>query len=195
MYSELKSALVEASANDNILFVCITGSGDYYTSGNDLNNYTQTNGSDSIEELTKQATDSFREFIDTFIEFKKPIIGLVNGPAVGVGVSLLGLFDLVYASDKATFHTPFTKLALIPEACSSYTFPLIMGDLKAKEVLLFNRKLNAIEAYERGLVNEVIQNDKFQVEVEKRIQEFSKLPKNVSSKKTSASQSKFYQTF
>ena len=55
-----------------------------------------------------------------------------------------------------------------------------MGDLKAKEVLLFNRKLNALEAYERGLVNEVIPSDRFQIEISKKLEEFSKIPPNVS---------------
>ena len=85
-----------------------------------------------------------------------------------------------FKSNAATFHAPFTKLGLIPEACSSYTFPLIMGELKAKEVLLFNQKLSAFEAYERGLVNEVIPSDRFQIEISKKLEEFSKIPKNVS---------------
>ena len=55
-----------------------------------------------------------------------------------------------------------------------------MGEIKAKEILLFNRKLNATEAYERGLVNEVIENDKFELVIAKKLEEFSKLPKNVS---------------
>ena len=53
-----------------------------------------------------------------------------------------------------------------------------MGELKAKEVLLFNRKLSAFEAYERGLLNEVIPSDRFQIEISKKLEEFSKIPKN-----------------
>lgn len=119
--------------------------------------------------------------MNAFINFSKPLIGVVNGPAVGISVTLMGLFDYVFASDKATFNAPFTKIAQSPEACSSYTFPRLMGPIKASEFLLFNRKLTAQEAFERNLVTEVLSHDKFETEVWKKIEEFSKLPREVNS--------------
>lgn len=73
-----------------------------------------------------------REFVNTFIKFKKPLVALVNGPSIGIMFTTLALFDLVIASDKATFAAPFTELALSPEGCSSYTFPLLMGRIKVE---------------------------------------------------------------
>jgi peroxisomal 3,2-trans-enoyl-CoA isomerase len=74
-------------------------------------------------ELADFAYDIMIPFVDSFIEFKKPLVSVVNGPAIGIGASTLGLSDLVYAHDSSTFITPFTMLGQSAEACSSYTFP------------------------------------------------------------------------
>jgi Delta3-Delta2-enoyl-CoA isomerase len=177
MYLELREALSEADSNSNILFVCITGAGDFYCSGNDLSNFSKNMGEKSIQELAKEGRDFLEVFVNSFINFSKPIIGIINGPCVGISFTLLGLFDLVIASDRATFHAPFTKLGQSPEACSSHTFPRLMGTTKASEILIFNRKLTAQEAYERNLINEVIPHVNFQQEVWKKVEDFSKLPR------------------
>ncbi|XP_042318402.1 enoyl-CoA delta isomerase 2-like isoform X3 [Sceloporus undulatus] len=176
MYNEIIEALEEAAKDDSVITV-ITGSGDYYSSGNDLNNYANI-PTDNIEEEAKKSAQNLKNFVDHFIDFPKPLIAVVNGPAVGISVTLLGLFDIVYATDRATFHTPFSNLGLSPEGCSSYTFPKIMGLAKAAEVLLFNKKLTAAEACSQGLVTEVFPDNAFQKEVWIRLKEYASLPRN-----------------
>ena len=80
----------------------------------------------------------------------------MQGPAVGVGVTMLLHCDLVYASDKATFHAPFVDLGLVPEAASSLLLPRIAGHQRAAEMFLLGRKINATRAREFGFVNEVV---------------------------------------
>ena len=68
-----------------------------------------------------------RNFVAAFIEYPKPLIAVLNGPAVGIGATFLPLCDAVFMSDKATLKTPFGSTAQAPEGCSSYTFPKILG--------------------------------------------------------------------
>lgn len=70
---------------------------------------------------------SSRTFINTFIQFKKPIVAAVNGPALGLGAAILPLCDIVWANEKAWFQTPYMAYGQTPDACSSLTFPRIMG--------------------------------------------------------------------
>ena len=116
-------------------------------------------------------------FIGKFISFPKILIAFVNGPAVGISVSILGLFDGVYASSRSTFALPFTRTAQSAEGCSSVVFPGLMGSLRAKDLLLFDRKLTASEAEQRGLVTRVIDEKLFESETEKIAMEILSLPK------------------
>lgn len=171
MYQDIMRALKKASTDNSVITV-FTGTGDYYSSGNDLNNLTNDAG-----EIATSAR-LLREFVNCFIDFPKPLVAVVNGPAVGIAVTLLALFDAVYASDRATFNTPFIQLAQIPEACSTYTFPKIMGPAKAAEMLLFGKKLTAREAWAQGLVTEVFPESTFETEVWTRLKTYAKLPPN-----------------
>ncbi|NXI46270.1 ECI2 isomerase, partial [Galbula dea] len=176
MYREIIKALQAAGKDDSTLAV-LTGNGDYYSSGNDLSNFASVQPGE-MGKMAKDGAELLKEFVDCFIDFPKPLIAVVNGPAVGICVTLLGLCDIVYASDRATFHTPFSQLGQSPEGCSSYLFPKIMGSAKATEMLLFNRKLSAAEACAQGLVTEVFPDWTFQKEVWARIEAYANLPKN-----------------
>ncbi|KAG8571620.1 hypothetical protein GDO81_011723 [Engystomops pustulosus] len=176
MYKEVCSALDDAGQDDSVLTV-ITGQGDYFSSGNDLNNALRA-FKGSPDEMVKETSGVVRNFVCKVIDFPKPLVAMVNGPAIGIATTILGLCDLVYASDKATFNTPFSKLGQHPEACSSYTFPRIMGLSKATEVLLFNKTLTAREACNVGLVTEVFPDATFKKEVWSKLIDYATLPKN-----------------
>lgn len=72
-------------------------------------------------------TYRFRDFIKSLATFNKPIVAGVQGAAVGLGVTMLPLFDLVIASDKATFCTPYAKLGQIAEGAAVYTLSHVLG--------------------------------------------------------------------
>lgn len=173
MFIDIPMALAEADNNPNVVLILITGTGKYFSSGNDLGNYLRP--SDDFEADIIKGTKSFENFTNGFINLRKPLIGLINGPAIGAAFTILALFDMVIASDEATFHAPFTGISLSPEGCSSFTFPRLMGQVKASEILLFNRKLTAQEAMERNLVTEILAHSGFEERALERVEQFSRL--------------------
>lgn len=177
MYQDVAAALKEADQDPSVIACCMTGNGEYYSSGNDLSNYTGNMMEGDVEAKIKEGCDMCGNFVLGFIEFSKPLIALVNGPAVGISFTVLGLFDMVISSDKANFSAPFTKIALSPEGCSSYVFPRLMGKIRAADVLMFNKKLTAGEAFNYGIITEVIASREFEEKSMERLQTISKLPK------------------
>ncbi|XP_011875669.1 PREDICTED: enoyl-CoA delta isomerase 2, mitochondrial [Vollenhovia emeryi] len=152
MYKELTALLNESAENDQVLLFALTANGDFFSSGNDLS---ATMGDASLT----SARAIIKEFIDAIIMYPKLLVAVVNGPAIGIATTILGIFDIVYASDKAYFHTPFSSLGLVAEGCSSYTFPILLGHSKAGDVLYLGYKLTAQEANQHGLVSKVYHHD------------------------------------
>ncbi|KAK6057964.1 enoyl-CoA hydratase/isomerase family protein, partial [Cooperia oncophora] len=107
-----------------------------------------------LKEMAESAAQVLKQYIQAYIDHEKPLICLINGPAVGIAVTVLPLFDYVIATDRSTFHTPFSTLGQSPEGASSYTFPILMGQLRASEFLILNKKFSAHQALDAGLINE-----------------------------------------
>ncbi|XP_065440989.1 chromodomain Y-like protein isoform X2 [Chrysemys picta bellii] len=166
---EVQSALNTAAADDSKL-VLLSAVGSVFCCGLDFIYFIRRLTDDRKRESTKMA-EAIRNFVNTFIQFKKPIIVAVNGPAIGLGASILSLCDVVWANEKAWFQTPYTTFGQSPDGCSSLTFPRIMGLASANEMLFSGRKLTAQEACAKGLVSQVFWPGTFTQEVMVRIKE------------------------
>ncbi|XP_017351900.1 chromodomain Y-like protein [Ictalurus punctatus] len=166
---EVQSAMATASADDSKL-VLLSAVGNVFCFGLDFIYLIRRLTDDRKRESIKMA-ETIRAFVNTFLQFKKPIIAAVNGPAVGIGASILPLCDVIWANEKAWFQTPYAIFGQTPDACSSVTFPHIMGVASANEMLLSGRKLTAQEACAKGLVSQVLWPGTFAQEVMARIRE------------------------
>ena len=97
---------------------------------------------------------------NAFLDFPKPILVAVNGPAIGASVTSATLCDGIIASEKAMFSTPFGWLQIPPEGCSSVQFARLMGEKNAARMLFEEGwKPNAAEALEAGLIQWVVPHD------------------------------------
>lgn len=170
VYTKLAQLLNEDANNDKVSVTIITGAGEYYSSGNDIVSALQ----DTDMDVSLGRVDTL---IRAFIEYPKLLIAVVNGPAIGIAATTVALCDIVYASNRATFTTPFLKLGLCPEGASSFLFPRQMGRSRATEMLFFGRSLTSKEAHDCGFVAELFEHGK-QDELIEKLRAYGKLSVN-----------------
>ncbi|XP_077414449.1 chromodomain Y-like protein [Vanacampus margaritifer] len=166
---EIQSAMATAASDDSKL-VLLGAVGSVFCGGLDLLHLLARLTDDRKKESVKMA-ETIRTFVNTFIQFRKPIVAAVNGPALGLGAAILPLCDVVWANEKSWFQTPYAAYGQTPDACSTFTFPRIMGPPAANELLLSGRKLTAQEACAKGLVSQVLWPGTFTQEVALRVKE------------------------
>jgi len=143
-YDDLRDALADAQANDDVRVALVTGAAGTFTAGQDL---AEMGG---IEHDDDQP-HGFTPFIDRLASFDKPLIAAVGGVAVGIGVTMLLHCDIVYIADSARLRAPFVSLGIVPEAGSSLLLQLAVGYQRAAELLYTSRWLDAAQAVEIGL--------------------------------------------
>lgn len=144
MYAGLANGLNEAAGDFAVRAVVLTSEGDHFTAGNDIADFL-------ANPPTNEDSDVAR-FLGSLLEFPKPLIASVKGNAVGVGTTMLLHCDVVVAGPSAKFSMPFASLGLVPEAGSSYLFPLLVGYQRAAKIFMTGESFDADSAVTMGLV-------------------------------------------
>ena len=156
MKRELLDAFARADADDDVRAVVVTGAGRAFCAGADL-----SGGGDTFDVNRRGGTvdeaprDGGGEVSLRIYESRKPVIGAINGPAVGVGVTVTLPMDVRLASESARFGFVFTRRGIVPEAASTWFLPRVVGPSQAAEWLLSGRVFGAEEARVGGLVRSV----------------------------------------
>ena len=151
MYAAMAEALAAAEADDDVRVVLFHGSREAFTAGNDIEDF--------IERPPSGEDAPVFRFLMAVSRATRPMVAAVNGPAVGLGTTLLLHCDLVYAAQDARFSMPFTQLGLVPEFGSSYLLPLVAGYQRAAELLLLGEPFDAERARAAGFVTAVLPPD------------------------------------
>jgi enoyl-CoA hydratase/carnithine racemase len=168
MYAALADALERGDAEKSVRVITLTGTGDSFSSGNDIADFMQ-------QEPTPGETPVLR-FLRVISTTSKPLVAAVNGLAVGVGVTMLLHCDLVYAAETATFQLPFVNLGLVPEAASTLLLPRMVGHQRASELMLLGEKFDAGTARSIGLVNAVHPTQALGAAVKERVEMLASKP-------------------
>ena len=170
MANELVAAFDRASADDSVAAIVVTGSGKAFCAGMDLSSEGNVFGLDETQRPTLQDLDDrFEdpEIVDgvrdtggrvslAIFRCLKPVIAAINGAAVGIGATMTLPMDVRIASDRARIGFVFGRLGIVPEACSTWFLPRIVGMSQALELVYSADIIDASTALELGLVREVV---------------------------------------
>ena len=158
MMEEIISTLDSLEADDSVHAVIITGKGRAFCAGADLSSGQDT-FNPSFDDFAVQESDFRRDsggiLTLRMYKFLKPIVVACNGPAVGIGASMQLAADIRLASDQARFGFVFNNRGIVPDACSSWFLPKIVGISRALELTYSGRIIDAQEALQLNLVSSI----------------------------------------
>lgn len=168
MYEDLITAFADANADDAIRVVVVLGTNGVFSAGNDIGDFIQNPPTD-------QTSAVFRVLV-SISTFPKPVVAGVDGPAVGLGTTMLQHFDMVLATHDARFRMPFVPLGLVPEGASSVLMPMFVGLHRASEWLLLGDVFTAEDAHRAGFVNYVVESAELEAKVMEKAEALASRP-------------------
>ena len=156
MSRELMQAAIQCSEDAAIRAVLLTGTGRMFCAGGDLKSFAAHGRGAPLASHLKEVTIYLHSAVSRFLRMDPPLIGVINGVAAGAGMSMACACDLVLAAESSRFTMAYTRAGLTPDGSSTYFLSRAVGMKRATELVLTNRMLSAQEAYEWGIVNQVV---------------------------------------
>ncbi|MGW0040920.1 enoyl-CoA hydratase-related protein [Rhodococcus sp. NPDC003348] len=160
MCERILAVMDECDADDTVRAVVLTGTGRAFCAGADLASGGDTFVLGDDPETGGAPADQGGRVALRLYRSAKPVIAAINGPAAGVGVTMTLPADVRIASDTARFGFVFTRRGIVPEACSSWFLPRVVGISAALRWTLGGKMVPAAEALEHGLVSEIVPADR-----------------------------------
>ena len=157
---ELKQVVTEDAADPAVRAVLITGAGRGFSSGADLKAGFEQSPEDGRPDVRRELHEVYHPIITGVRRLPKPVIAAVNGPAVGIGLSLALACDLVLAAESAFFGLAFVNIGLMPDGGSTLFVPAAVGKARAFEMALLGERVPAQKALDWGLINRVHPDDR-----------------------------------
>ncbi|RLA20675.1 MAG: enoyl-CoA hydratase [Gammaproteobacteria bacterium] len=171
MYAALSSVFSTAAKDNSVKGLLIQGTGDHFCAGNDLADFA----------LWPQLASEGKELpvtklIQQVISFPKLLIASIQGSTVGIGATLLLHCDMVIASRNTQIIYPFTSLGLIPEFASTLLLPELVGQARARQILLLGEMIDGEEAYKLGLISTLCDDGELTTTTQQKCDKVRKLP-------------------
>jgi enoyl-CoA hydratase/carnithine racemase len=167
LWEGLHQAFIEAGENDEVAVVVLTGAGGNFSSGVDLNDFSNIEGEHPFDKCAR-----------AIAAFDKPLLAAASGIAVGGGATMLFHADVLYVGESLRMRLPFVNLGLVPEFASSYTLQAAIGSRKAAELFYTAEWIDANKANESGIVNGVFADSEVLAKVLEKAAEIAQWPVN-----------------
>jgi 2-(1,2-epoxy-1,2-dihydrophenyl)acetyl-CoA isomerase len=169
----LSAGLARAKADDAVRAVLLTGAGRGFCAWADL---AANAGIPGPRDVSQGLRERYHPIILAMRQFPKPIVGAVNGVAAGAGMSIALACDIVLAGESASFLQAFTRIGLVPDCGSTWFLPRMVGDVRARALVMLADKISAADALQYGLVWKVYADDKLLPEALATAQKMAQMP-------------------
>jgi 2-(1,2-epoxy-1,2-dihydrophenyl)acetyl-CoA isomerase len=154
---ELLAAAFAIEASTAVRAVVLTGRGKNFCFGGDLKGMVNSGG--DVQAYLSELTVNLHAAMTQLARLDAPVIAAVNGTAAGAGLGLVLAADLAIAARSAKFVAAYTAVGLTPDASCTFLLPRVVGSKRAMELLMTNRVLDAEQALDWGLVNQVVEDE------------------------------------
>ena len=159
---EFIQAINHANDDPSVGCIVVTGAGRGFCAGADIGGWAsraQEDTSDYVPALVTSVSQEASPNVPITLAAAKPVIAAINGPAVGIGLTMAMACDVRIASDKARFSARFVRVGLIPECGGSYNIPQVAGIEAAMELILTGRIIDATDPLAAKLVSRIVPHD------------------------------------
>ena len=155
---EFYDAICDCATDDSVRAVLLTGKGKMFCGGGDLKFLLSKK--EEVKEMLLKMTNYLHGAIARMAKMNAPVVIAVNGSAGGGGLSLAISGDIVISAESAKYTLAYTKAGLSPDASSTFYLPRLVGLRRAKELMLTSRIFSAQEAYDIGMIDRVVEDEK-----------------------------------
>jgi len=173
LLAALRQGLARAKADAAVRAVLMTGNGRGFCAGADLAAGARREGPDDVAQRLRER---YHPIVLAMRQFPKPIVGAINGVAAGAGMSLALACDIVLAGESASFLQAFTRIGLVPDCGSTWFLPRLVGDVRARALVMLADKISAADALRYGLVWQVFADAQLMPEAQATAQRMATMP-------------------